>query len=209
MNSNHEANENRVSVLASKLKSFYGQYDFSFEVEYFIYNQEVQIYSFWPCTSQNRGKYMLTFNSNPGDVIWNLQSIDKRSITELLRVHNRTSGTKNYSQSLFRGRDFFEDRDARVISRPRRFDNRQSPKPIDSPAKDRTPTTMEIEYQNKITKTDENKNLGQKKILVREALTDKQREEGRAGKVAKIAKFDNMLSRFKEFAEGKGWIRKK
>jgi hypothetical protein len=135
---------------------------------------------------------MLTFNFNPGDIIWNVQSIDKRSITELMRIHNRTTGnTKVYSQSLFRGRDFFSDKDARTITPRRRYEK------IDNKDNRKEDNVQKVEETTK-------------KILVRNTENDKLREEGRAQKESKIsAKLDDMLSKFKLIAEEKGWIKKR
>lgn len=114
----------RYRQLEQQLSSLYNKYVFVFEGEYKIYNQDIQIFSF--CNrgqdpSRGRQKMMLTFNGNPGDVLWNLQSTDKDAITQLMRIHNRTS-KQTYSPGLFRGRSFFGDTNATTMNYgPKKF----------------------------------------------------------------------------------------
>ncbi|MFH1729479.1 MAG: hypothetical protein ABIA04_13805 [Pseudomonadota bacterium] len=105
-------NSEKFRFLTQKLSQMYPDYSFDFVDSYRYYSTQVQVFYYEKKHDQSHIRRrrargcMLTFNENPGDVIWNLQGSDKRSIFELLKVHDRVGKNKNLSQNLFRGSSF-------------------------------------------------------------------------------------------------------
>jgi hypothetical protein len=97
----------RYSELTKELVNLYPNFSFRFSKHYTIFGQEVQLFYYEKTLSENRRRasgIMLTFNGNPGDILWNIQNDTKEGILELLRIHNRIGkSTQSFSKTLFKG----------------------------------------------------------------------------------------------------------
>ena len=125
----------KYNELVKQLKGLYPQYSFRFSKHYNIFGQEVQLFYYEKASTENSRRrasgIMLTFNGNPGDILWNIQNDTKQGILEILRIHNRI-GTKRgaFSTTLFKGpMDMGNMEDTRPYISPSFHTQKKSPPP--------------------------------------------------------------------------------
>ena len=103
-----ELHDERYTALTEQLVESYSNYSFRFLKHYSIYGQEVQLFYYEKASTENSRRrasgVMLTFNGNPGDILWNIQNDTKEGIVEILRIHNRIGRNPgSFSTTLFKG----------------------------------------------------------------------------------------------------------
>ena len=189
--------DSRYAHLIKKLGEHYTKYQFEFLVEYKIYGQAVQLFQFSRVSEGGRRKScMLTFNANPGDVLWNIRQTDKHSIAELMRVHKRVGRPGSFSQSLFHGKEFFANEDA-VAQGPRAHGPRYRNYPRRSPAEQNE--VQNYKQHNETHPTIQSSPVSQASPLPRRTIPSPLKPQKSETPLS--------LDKLKDLFKSKGWIK--
>jgi len=131
--------DEKYTALTEELIKSYPNYSFRFLKHYSIYGQEVQLFYYEKASTENSRRrasgVMLTFNGNPGDILWNIQNDTKEGVVELLRIHNRIGRTRgSFSTTLFKGpMDMGKMEDTRPYSPLVHTQKKSPPRPQEKP----------------------------------------------------------------------------